>query len=208
MPVDEPQYPVHLNVSGRACLVVGGGPVARRKARGLLEAGALVTMVAPEIDQELAGLTIERRPYRSGEAADYRLVVTATGDPEVDGQVYADADAAGVWVNSADDPENCSFTLPAVVRRGQLTFSVGTGGRSPAMARWLKAELEAQFGPEHEVLLRLLSEAREVLRSRGIATEGLAWQQALDSGMLELVRAGREAEARERLQACLSSSSD
>jgi precorrin-2 dehydrogenase/sirohydrochlorin ferrochelatase len=208
MPVDEPQYPVHLNVSGRRCLVVGGGPVARRKARALLEAGADVTMVASEVDEVLAGLTLERRPYRSGEAAAYRLVITATGDPEVDGQVFRDADAAGVWVNSADDPEHCSFTLPAVVRRGALTFSVGTGGHSPALARWLKAELESEFGPEYEILLRLLSEAREVLRSRGIATEGLSWQQALDSGMLELVRAGREAEARERLQACLSSSSD
>ena len=113
-----------------------------------------------------------------------------------------------MWVNSADDPANCSFTLPAVVRRGALTITVATGGNSPALAGWLKTRFEGELGPEYEVLLRLLAEAREDLRSKGIATEGLNWHEALDSGMLDLVRAGRVAEARERLQACLSSSSD
>ena len=206
MPVEGPQYPVLLTVAGRPCLVVGGGRVALGKVRGLLAADAAVTVVAPEIDDELAaldGLRIERRPYEPGEAAGYRLVVTATDDGAVNARVAADADAAGVWVNSADDPANCTFTLPAVVRRGPITVTVSTGGHSPALSSWLRARLAAELGPEYEVLLQLLAERREALRSEGIPTEGLSWQEALDSGMLELVRAGRVAEARERLQACL-----
>jgi siroheme synthase-like protein len=208
MPVDEPQYPVQLNVAGKRCLVVGGGHVATRKARGLLAAHADVTMLAPEVVDAPAGVTVERRAYRSGDVAGYRLAIAATDDPAVNRQVFLDGEAAGIWVNSADDPANCSFTLPAVVRRGPLTITVATAGRSPALTRWLREQLEAEFGPEYEVLLRLLAEAREDLRSKGIATEGLSWHEALDSGMLDLVRTGREAEARERLQACLSSSSD
>ena len=205
MPVEQPQYPVQLTVAGRRCLVVGGGRVAVRKAGGLVDAGAVVTVVAPEVRDELAALdiTVERRPYEPGEAAGYRLVIAATDDPAVNHQVFLDGEANGVWVNSADDPENCSFTLPAVVRRGPITVTVATGGHSPAMASWLRTRLADELGPEYEVLLQLLAERREALRSEGIDTEGLSWQEALDSEMLDLVRAGRVAEARERLQACL-----
>ena len=206
MPVEGPQYPVLLRLQGRRCLVVGGGPVALGKVRGLLAVDADVTVVAPDVVDDLValpGVTIERRPYRQGEAADYRLVITATGVPAVDRQVFLDGEAAGVWVNSADDPANCAFTLPAVVRRGPITVAVSTGGHSPALSSWLRSRLAEEVGPEYEVLLQLLAERREALRSEGVATEGLSWQEALDSGMLDLVRAGRVAEARERLQACL-----
>lgn len=210
MPVDGSQYPVMLNVAGRRCLVVGGGSVAARKVEGLRAAGAEVTVVAPDVADaiEAAGVQVERRPYRAGEAAEYRLVIAASDDPNVNGRVYADAEASGVWINSADDPENCSFTLPAILRRGPITVTVSTGGHSPALASWLRDQLGEQVGPEYEILLGLLAERREALRSEGIPTEGMSWQDALDSGMLDLVRAGRVAEARERLQACLSSSSD
>jgi siroheme synthase-like protein len=206
MPVDAPQYPVQLVLAGRPVLVVGGGKVALAKVRGLLAVQALVTVVAPEVDEELAalpGVAIERRPYEPGEVGGYRLAVTATDDAAVNRRVFLDGEDAGVWVNSADDPENCSVTLPAVVRRGPITVTVATGGRSPAYASWLRSRLESELGPEHEVLLELLAERRQALRSEGIATEGLSWHQALESGMLDLVRAGRIAEARELLQACL-----
>jgi precorrin-2 dehydrogenase / sirohydrochlorin ferrochelatase len=210
MPVEGPQYPVLLRVAGRPCLVVGGGAVAARKVEGLVAAAAEVTVIAPDIAEaiEASGVRVERRRYRAGEAGDYRLVIAATDDPQLNGQVYADAEAAGVWVNSADDPEHCSFTLPAVLRRGPITVTASTGGSSPALASWLRDRLAQEIGPEYEILLGLLAERREALRSEGIPTEGMSWQDALDSGMLDLVRAGRVAEARERLQACLSSSSD
>ena len=210
MPVDEPLYPVNLRLAGQPCLVVGGGVVATQKARGLLECGALVTVVAPEVGDELAaldGVTCQLRPYAVGDVDGYRLVITATDDPEVNRAVHSDGERAGIWVNSADDPENCDFTLPSKIRQGPLLVTFATGGHSPALATWLRRRYTAEFGPEYVTLIDLLAEARQELQAAGRSTEGLDWQPALDSGMLELIREGRLAEAKERLQACLSSSS-
>jgi precorrin-2 dehydrogenase/sirohydrochlorin ferrochelatase len=206
MPVEGPQYPVNLNLAGRPCLVVGGGAVAHGKVLGLLAVDAVVTVVAPAVVDgivALEGVAVQRRAYEPGDVLGQRLVITATDDADVNRRVYLDGEAAGVWVNSADDPVNCAFTLPAVVRRGPVTVAVSTGGTSPALASWLRDRLAAELGPEYEELVRLLAERREALRSAGTPTEGLNWREALDSGMLELVREGRIAEARELLQACL-----
>jgi precorrin-2 dehydrogenase/sirohydrochlorin ferrochelatase len=208
--VPVPPYPVNLLVAGKSCLVVGGGTVALDKVDGLLDAGASVTVVAPEVVAELADrpVRIEQRPYRSGEAAEHRLVIVATSDPTVNAEVAADAEAAGVWVNAADDVANCTFTLPARVRRGDLLLTVSTSGRSPALASWVRERLEDEFGPEWITLLDLVAEARDELQVAGRSPLGVDWRAALDSGMLDLVREGRTTEAKERLQACLSSSSD
>ena len=203
-------YPVNLIVEGRPCLVVGGGEIAARKVAGLVACGARVHVVAPRVGEAVRrqpGVTWEERPYRSGDLEGRRLVVAATDDPAVNGAVYEDAEAAGVWVNGADDPEHCSFTLPSVIRRGSLLVTVSTGGRSPALARWLRERLEEQIGPEYEILLDLLAEERETIKASGRSTEGLDWQRALDSDMLGLIRSGDVMHARERLQTCLSSSS-
>jgi siroheme synthase-like protein len=209
MPVEAPLYPVNLVVAGRRCLVVGGGPVALQKARELVACEARVDVVAPAIVDELRALdlTCHERPYRSGEVAGYRLAVTATSDPTVNRQVFLEGEEHGVWVNSADDPANCAFTLPSRVRQGPLLVTFATGGRSPALATWLRRRFAAEFGTEYLDLIDILSEERTRLQRDGRPTEGLDWQGALDSGMLELIREGRLAEAKERLQACLSSSS-
>ncbi|MGZ4759806.1 MAG: precorrin-2 dehydrogenase/sirohydrochlorin ferrochelatase family protein, partial [Acidimicrobiales bacterium] len=130
-----------------------------------------------------------------------------TDDPAVNEAIYREGEAVGVWVNSADDPANCAFTLPARVRQGPLLVTFATGGRSPALATWLRRTYAAEFGPEYVTLIDMLAAERDHLRSLGRSTEGLDWQAALDSGMLDLIREGRLAEAKERLQACLSSSS-
>jgi precorrin-2 dehydrogenase/sirohydrochlorin ferrochelatase len=204
MPVEGSQYPVNLVLRGRRCLVVGGGNVATGKVRGLLAGGATeVHVVAPAVSAELAalsGVTTEVRPYRAGEAAGYQLVVTATDDPEVNRQVFLDGEAAGTWVNSADDPANCSFTLPAVVRKGPIMVTAATGGHSPALATWLRRHVEGQLDDAWVTLAEVLAEHRGALRAAGVATEGLSWQDVLDSGMLELVRAGRLDEARHLLR--------
>jgi siroheme synthase-like protein len=175
--------------------------VAARKVEGLLGSGALVTVVAPEVvdairSWEADSLTIETRPYRSPEAADYRLVVTATGRPEVDHAVFADADAAGVWVNSADDVDNCSFLLPAVHRAGTVTVAVSTGGASPALAGWLRSRVAATLDFDVAMVAELLDEARSLVKDTGASTESLDWDRILESQVVPLVRQGRIDEAR------------
>src|SRR5690606_20600440 len=165
-------------LAGRSCLVVGGGRVAVTKVRGLLEAEALVTVVAPEVDDRIAELAdagtvaLEQRTYRRGEVSGHRLVIAATGDPAVNQQVYDDGEAAGVWVNSADDPERCSLVLPARVRQGRLTVTVSTGGHSPAVASWLRARLADELGPEYDQLIGLASEVRREGPDTGQRTGG------------------------------------
>lgn len=190
-----PFYPVSLEVSGRPCLVVGGGTVAARKARTLLECGAVVAVIAPALSEEMEALasllrTVERREYAVGDASDFRLVVTATGVPEVDGTVYADAEAAGVWVNSADDPEHSSFILPAVHRDGAVTVAVSTGGLSPTLASWLRTRLAVECGDGLGVLAELLGEARERLKEAGRRSDSVDWAALLDGPLLGLVRTG------------------
>jgi precorrin-2 dehydrogenase/sirohydrochlorin ferrochelatase len=204
------QYPVNLVVEGRPCLVVGGGDVAAQKAAALVACGAEVHVVGEQVGPEVRSLPVtwEERSYSLGEVSGYRFVVAATGSPVTNRTVFDDGEAAGVWVNSVDDPDNCSATLPAIMRRGSLTVAVSTEGRSPAVASWLKQRLAGEIGPEYEVLLDLLAAEREAVRAQGRSTEGLNWQKALDSDMLELIKNGQVADARERLQACLSSSSD
>ncbi len=188
-------YPVSLEVTGRPCLVVGGGPVAARKVRALLECGARVTVIAPSLSDDMNAVApslhaVERRPYRDGEASAYRLVLTATGRPDVDGIVFADAEAAGVWVNSADDSAHCSFILPAVHRDGAVSVSVSTGGLSPALASWLRDRLAAACGEGVGSLAEVLGEARQRLRDAGVRSDSVDWAALLDGPLPGLVRSG------------------
>ena len=193
-------YPVALDVSGRPCLVVGGGRVAARKARGLLECGAIVTVIAPSFGSDMEALVprldaVERRPYRSGDAASFRLVVTATGLPDVDGAVHADAEASDVWINSADDRAHSSFILPAVFRDGTVTVCVSSGGLSPALSSWLRDRLAAQCEGVG-ALAELLGEVRARLLEAGLRSDSVDWRQLLDGPLPELARAGDLDEAR------------
>lgn len=200
-------YPVNLELRDQPVLVVGGGRVAARKVAGLLDAGANVTVVALDAVEELrdnAAVRWHQRAYQRGEAASYRVVVTATGVVEVDSQVARDAKATGVPVNSADDPDNCSFTLPAVARLGDIQIAVSTTGRSPAFAAWLKQRVEETLLDSYVDLLDLLAETRDELRANGVSTELPAWQRALDSGLPQLVEQGRIDEARVLLHAQLA----
>jgi precorrin-2 dehydrogenase/sirohydrochlorin ferrochelatase len=211
MPVELPAYPVNLLVAGKRCLVVGGGRVAVQKAKGLADARAQVHVIAPHIVDAMRAVpnvTWEQRPYRTEDLDGCALVIAATDDPAVNHQVYVDAEARGLWVNAADDPVNCTFTLPARVRRGDLLVTFSTSGRSPAVASFLRRWFEDEVGPEFETLLDLVAAERERLQREGRSTEGVDWQNAIDSGkLLELIREGHLSEAKERLQACLSSSS-
>jgi len=199
-------YPVNLDLDGIRVLVVGGGHVAARKVAGLLRAGADVTVVAPHAVHEIADDPDVRwfaRSYQRGEAASYRIAVTATGVPSVDQQVADDGDRSGVWVNSADDPANCAFTLPAVARHGDLQITVSTAGRSPALARWLRRRYERDISSGYDQLLDLLAETRSEARSMRGTSESAGWDTALDDGLLDLVRSGRIEQARRLLRSHL-----
>ncbi len=201
--------PVNLLVRGRRVVVVGAGHVAARKIEPLLDLGAEVHVIAPAVGAEVRAwadkgrCSLAEREFAPGDLDGAWLAFTATDDSAVNAAVHAAGEAARVWVNSADDPANCSFTMMSVVRRSDLVVAVGTGGRSPALAAHLRRLLNEELGPEYEVLLDLLSEAREAWRASGRSSESADWQRAFDSGIVDLVRAGRVAEAKELLNSCL-----
>lgn len=167
-------YPVMLDVTDRSCLVVGGGGIALRKAQGLVEEGARVTVVAPEVVDPLikmaqeGRLSLERRAYATGEAVSYSLVFAATDDREVNARVFADADDAGVWVNVADDPELCSFHLPGRVRRGPLQLAIASAGEAPFAVRRLRQLFERRFGAEWAEWVAAASRFRNRVYSLGV----------------------------------------
>jgi siroheme synthase-like protein len=205
VPVDDTLYPVNLIVTGRRCVVVGGGTIAARKVEGLVAAGAVVEVIATVVGEEIraSGVPWQQRPYRRGDLDGAWLAIVATDDPAANRQVFEDGEASGVWVNAADDPASCAFILPAVVRQGPLMVTVSTSGYSPALATWLKAHVAEELGPEFATLAGMLAEARAEVKAAGRSTEDVDWRPALDWSMLALIKAGRTAQARERLQACL-----
>jgi siroheme synthase-like protein len=194
MTIEALLFPVNLIVDGKNCLVVGDGEIAARKAEALEACGAKVTRIATA-------------QFKPGDCAQRWFVVTATGDSDLNAKVAADADAHGVWVNAADDPKHCTAILPAVLRRGSVTATVGTAGRSPAMATFLRNRIDEALGPDVAALVEVVAGVRDELRQEGIATEGLPWQEAFDPEFLELVAVGNFDRASERLRECLLSSS-
>jgi len=197
-------YPVSLDLQGRRCVVVGGGTVAEHKVQGLLEAGADVNVIAADPSGALRALAnsgdvlLVARPYEPGDLAGAFVVIAATDDRRLNGRVFAEASERGVLCNAVDDVEHCHFAAPAIVRRGDLTIAIGTGGKAPALARRLRVELERQFGEEWGQLIEILAEARaRVIGSRDVdfATWAARWQAALGGDLLGKVRAAQLSEA-------------
>ena len=155
----EPRYYMAcLDLRGRDCLVVGGGRVATEKVRGLLECFARVTVVAPEIEDELRGLDVRliERSFTRSDLVGRFLVIAATNDRSVNADVSHTANELSIVCNVADDPELCSFILPAIVRRDPIVVGVSTGGASPALAQRIRAEIATRIGPEYAELARRL----------------------------------------------------
>lgn len=189
--------------------MVGGGAVALRKVEALLAAGATVTVVAPRLAKALKALgqngrvAVLSRRYRRGDLRGMSLAIAATNDPTVNRQVAADAGRRGILVNVVDEPGLCSFIMPSVVRRGDLVLAISTGGRSPAMAKRLRRELESWLDSGPEQLLGLAAEVRQELRLQGQRPSPRQWQRALDSRLMTLVKEGKWEEARLRLLSTL-----
>lgn len=161
-------YPLFADLEARQCVVVGGGRVGLEKVRGLLECGAAVTVVAPEVEPELPELPVRwrPRPYRARDLDGAFLVIAATSDEAVNRRVYADAERRRILCNVADAPELCSFILPALHRQGPLAIAVSTGGASPALAQHIRDELAARYGPRYADLARRLRALRPWAKTR------------------------------------------
>ncbi len=197
-------YPIFLDLKGRPCVVVGGGAVAERKVMALLDCGAVVKVISPEIigalQRQVEGATMEYVPrrYRAGDLRGSLLVIAASDDSEVNAAVWEEASRLEILANVADCPEKCNFILPSVLRRGGLAVAVGTGGASPALARRIRTDLERLIGPEYEDFVRVM----ELLRKLAMRSEKdpgrrreLLKSAASGEAILERLRAGETPEA-------------
>jgi siroheme synthase-like protein len=195
-------YPVFLDMSRRRCVVIGGGPVAERRVHGLLAAGADLTVISPMVTDRLKKLAAQGailhlpRDYEPGDLAGYDLVFVATDDGAVNQAVFSEAGSRAIWTNSADDPDNCDFILPAVIRRGGLSVAISTGGRSPATTRAIHEELENYFTPDYGPLVQIASEVRRELKEKSLAASARAWNEALKGEIRPLLKEGRGEQAK------------
>lgn len=215
--------PLLVDLAGRRVVCVGGGPVAAGKLAGPREAGAEIVVVAPELDDALASaaargaLTWHARAYAPGDTDGAALVIAATASPEVNDAVAAEAAERGTpCVRTDRDPDAAhpgTAAFPATVRRGPLTIAVGTSGTAPALARWLRDELDALYPEEYGVLAQLLAEVRAdprvqaCLRGVADAERRARWRTVLEADTLRLVREGYFEAAKEVAITCLCSSS-
>ena len=189
-------YPVYLNIRNQNCLVVGAGAVGTRKVQTLLDCGAAVTVISPDISKPIAEMAeqnrivLRQRPYRSSDLEGIFLVIGAADSRELNRTIHDDARNLGKLCNIADQPERCNFILPSVIERGDLIIAVSTSGKSPALAKKLRKQLEAQFGPEYTELLKLMGAVRKILLERDHDPEAhrRIFENLLDQGLLEHFR--------------------
>ncbi|MDD4168715.1 MAG: bifunctional precorrin-2 dehydrogenase/sirohydrochlorin ferrochelatase [Desulfotomaculaceae bacterium] len=197
-------YTIALDLTGKACLVVGGGQVAERKIHSLLDCGACVQVVSLELTAGLekmaeAGLIDYRQGrYHTSDLLDVFLVIGATDSEKVNRQVAADCLARNLLVNIVDTPVQCNFYVPAVVKRGLLTIAVTTGGKSPLLARKIREELELAYGPQYGEFLELIAGLRKDIISKVSDSikkkellEGLVSDEVMDllkKGSLDLIK--------------------
>ncbi len=197
-------YPIHLRLTDRLCVVVGAGRIGRRKLAGLIRAGARIRLIAPTLaaDLDLTRVDLVHRPYRPGDLQGAALAFAATGNREVNRAVAAEARAAGIPVNVADSSDESDFTLPALLRRGDLTLTVATAGRSPALAVAVRDRLGTLLGPEWALVVDIA----EALRRRRLTPSPddeynqSVFRRLLGGGLPALIAAG-DAAAVDRLLA-------
>lgn len=209
-------YPVALDLRGRLCVVIGGGGVAERKVHGLLECNGRVRVIAPKASPKLRKMAVdglvnlEVRQYRTGDLAGAFLAMGATDDPQVNDAVFQEAQEKGILVNIADAPSRCNFILPATVRRGDLTIAINTGGKSPALARQIREDLEEQFPPEFSRHLEELACYRRLLRESlpDPAHRETAWRGLMAGGLVDLLRRGETQKALSLVQDAVTRAGD
>ena len=196
-------YPVSLNIAGRKCVVAGGGEVALRKVKALLEHGADVEVISPDLCLELARLgesgeiRVRNHAYETGDLTGAFLAIAATDDAETNRQVAEEARREAILINVVDDAVNSDFIVPSYLRRDSLTIAVSTSGQSPALARKIRTRLEKEITDQYGTLTRLIGEVRAEIKREGIKIADDHWQEALDLDLLlELLKKGEREKAK------------
>jgi precorrin-2 dehydrogenase / sirohydrochlorin ferrochelatase len=204
-------YPLCLNISGRLCVVVGGGGVAERKVHGILAATGCVRVVSPTVTSGLASLAARqaiewrRKTYSASDLDGAFLVFAATNSIDVQQVICRDARSSRLLINVADSPELCDFQVPATLRRGDLTLSVATNGRSPAVAALVRRRLEREFGEEYGLLTSLAA----LLRQQILVEEGesaktkILFQKILHDDIVDWLRERRWEKIQQHLESVL-----
>lgn len=202
-------YPAYLNLEGRRCVVIGGGQVAERKIVHLLECGARVGLISPEATPFLQELARQEKiewihkEYEPGDLKDAFLAIAATDDPRVSREISWEAERSKVLLNVVDVTKYCMFIAPAIVRQGDITLAISTGGSSPALARRLREELQGYLTKEYADLAKVLAQVRVAIRRQGVVVDPDAWQEGIKDGLMDLIRRGQLEEAKSRLVAFL-----
>ncbi len=202
-------YPVYLDLRGKRCVVIGGGEIGERKVEGLLDGSAEVTLISPDITpnlQELARagrIVWHARRYQQGDLKGVFLAIAATDARDVNQAIAAEAEREKVVLNVVDDAPLCTFIAPSIVRRGEVTLAISTGGSSPALARKLKETIQDSDLLRYADLAGVLSTARTLVKQRGLSVDVDRWQKGITESLIDLVDAGKSEEALDALMSFL-----
>lgn len=198
-------YPVFLNLTGRRCVIIGGGQIAEGKISKLLDSGAQIIVISPDATQGIRGyadrgqIELSLRKYQEGDLKDAFLVVAATNDRVVNQEIFEEAEKSGILLNAVDDMPRCSFIAPSIVEKGPVTVAISTGGASPALARKLREKMEVSSALDWADATNVLSQARQIIKDKQVAIDPQRWQCCMTDELLSMVQAGREDEALEIL---------
>ena len=199
-------FPVFLDIKGRSCVVIGGGKVAERRVKKLLRCNASVKVISPHLSPGLSqlaskgGIQVVNRRYKRGDLGHAFMVIVASDDLKINEEVTCEAKSKNILINVANNVELSHFTVPAVVRRGELAVAISTAGKSPALAKKIRSQLEQYFTREYADLLSLLSEVREQMKREGRQVNNRVWQECLDlQQLLEMLGEGKADEVKQAL---------
>ena len=191
-------YPVYLNLTGKKCVVIGGGPIAEDKVAKLQDAKAEVILISPTVTPALqawaqAGdFEWQQREYQHGDLDGAFLGIASTNNREVNQEIFQEAERLAILMNVVDDPDQCTFIAPAIVQRGQVTLAISTGGASPALARKLRETLTKDSALDWADLAGVLASARKEVKARGLTIDSQRWQCCITNELLELAQSGQE----------------
>ncbi len=206
-------FPIILNIIDKDCLVVGGGKVALRKIKSLLQAGAKIRVISPEFLSDINKLAennlikLFKKNFEEKDIGCPFLVISATNNIDINKKVAEMCFNRNIPVNVIDDPSLCTFQIPAVVKRGDLNIAVSTGGKSPMLAANLRKKLEGQFGVEYEIYIKILGDVRKRVLNE-IPDEDKRksiFKKIIQSDLLELIKKGEESRIKERIEECIYS---